>query len=258
MKDIKRFLYFKEMELKDFLFCFFLVVMPIFIMFIPLNQKFNIIVSTVIVYFYCLLVNSIILKNEVHYARLPKDYKNLVALAMFAMVGCIIFLLAVISNIDATSDLFYLIVVIFAFTIIAYLICLGIIIKAIITFIFYWALKKFFIYEDTTEKPFISRDDLSKYITINDQVRFFNTVIVNLVVYLGLMIYVYLGVMTLIDSDEAIIKILINFADKYSIASFGNTVGLISLVITIYTVTYSTQKKIFEKAVEVYKEKARD
>lgn len=59
----------------------------------------------------------------------------------------------------------------------------------------------------------------------------------------------FLWIVTLIKSDEAIIKALVDFANKYSIANFGNTVGLISLIITIYTVTYSIQGRIYEKAV---------
>ncbi|MEK4911294.1 hypothetical protein [Bacillus sp. FSL E2-8887] len=72
----------------------------------------------------------------------------------------------------------------------------------------------FFINEDLTEEPFISRDILSQYITLNDQIKFFNTVIVNLIFYFGLIGYMFLWIVTLIKSDEAIIKALVDFAEK--------------------------------------------
>lgn len=69
----------------------------------------------------------------------------------------------------------------FAVTLLAYLYSILIIMKTIITSMYYWVLKMFFINEDLTEEPFISRDILSQYITLNDQIKFFNTVIVNLI-----------------------------------------------------------------------------
>ncbi|MEK4085091.1 hypothetical protein [Psychrobacillus sp. FSL K6-1415] len=256
MNRIIEFLYFKELNCSDYRFCVLLIILPVIITTIPLNPTLRIITLLLILYGVCLLANHLILNiSQERYDSLPIDYKYYVCLIVFTLFGILIFLIGLVNNLNETSQYFYLVVVVFAFTIIAYLLCLGIIVKAIITYIYYFALKKFFLNESSTEEPFISRDELSKYITINDQVKFFNTVIVNLVFYFGLVGYMFLWVLTLIKSHEPIIKALVNFAEKYSIASFGNTVGLISLVITIYTVTYSSQNKIYDKAVEMYKEK---
>lgn len=258
MQKIKRFLYYKEMRTSDFFFCFFLILLPVIIV-IPLQTTFLTIILALILYVVILTANHLILEsNHERYNRLPKDYKNYVALMIFTLIGYISFMLAVANNLNETSEYFKFVVVMFAFTILANLFSFLIITKAIITYIYYWALKKFFVDEDLTEEPFISRDDLSQYITISDQVKFFNTVIVNLIFYFGLVGYMFLWIVTFIKSDEAIKKVLVDFADKYSIASFGNTVGLISLIITIYTVTYSIQGKIYEKAVVAYKEKDGD
>ncbi|MED3876272.1 hypothetical protein [Lysinibacillus capsici] len=256
MKKIKRFLYYKEMNSSDFAFCFLLILAPISIIISPLQTTVIIIITTLILYGVCLLANRLILEiSQERYDSLPKDYKYYVALIIFTLIGCCVFMLAVANNLNEMSEYFKFVVVMFAVTLLAYLYSILIIIKAIITYMYYWVLKKFFINEDLTEESFISRDVLSQYITLNDQIKFFNTVIVNLIFYFGLVGYMFLWIVTLIKSDEAIIKALVDFADKYSIASFGNTVGLISLIITIYTVTYSIQGRIYEKAVAAYKEK---
>lgn len=259
MQKIKRFLYYKEMCSSDFMFCILLIILPIFILVIPLYTTLIIVITGLILYGICLLANHLILEiNQERYDSLPKDYKYYVALNIFTLIGSSIFMLAIANNLNEKSEYFNFVVVMFALTILAYLFSFLIIAKAIITFIYYWALKIFFVDENLTEEPFISRNDLSQYITISDQVKFFNTVIVNLVLYFGLVGYIFLWIVTRIKSGEAIIKALVDFAEKYSIASFGNSVGLISLIITIYTVTYSIQGRIYEKAVVSYKEKVGD
>lgn len=256
MKKIKRFLYYKEMNSKNFTFCFLLMFLPLGVLLLPLHKTIIIGVSLVILYIVGLLTNTLLLNTcKERYNGLPKDYKYFIALNILIIIGCCIFMLGVASNLIETSEYFKFVVVIVALTLLAYLYSILIIIKAIITYVYYRILKKFFINEDLSEKPFISLDVLSQYITLNDQIKFFNTVIVNLIFYFGLVGYMFLWFVTLIKSDEVIIKTLVDFANRYSIASFGNTVGLISLIITIYTVTYSIQGRIYEKAVAAYKEK---
>ncbi|MDM5332133.1 hypothetical protein QUF56_02620 [Ureibacillus composti] len=99
-------------------------------------------------------------------------------------------------------------------------------------------------------KNYISIRELSEYININDQMKFLNTLIINIVMYLIAVGYVFLWIMSLLSSNDEVIKVIIDFSKKYSVVSFGNTVGLFSLLIAVYTVTYSQQNKIYDKALE--------
>ncbi|UZM98880.1 hypothetical protein OL548_32275 [Lysinibacillus sp. MHQ-1] len=78
---------------------------------------------------------------------MPKDYKYYVALIIFyaRWMLRLYVMLAVANNLNEMSEYFKFVVVMFAVTLLAYLYSILIIIKAIITYMYYWVLKKVFL-----------------------------------------------------------------------------------------------------------------
>lgn len=154
------------------------------------------------------------------------------------------------GNLNYNNLFFNSVAIILALAIFAHLICWWIFLQAILSILYYWILKIMFPKESQYIKNYISIRELSEYININDQMKFLNTLIINIVMYLIAVGYVFLWIMSLLSSNDEVIKVIIDFSKKYSVVSFGNTVGLFSLLIAVYTVTYSQQNKIYDKALE--------
>lgn len=257
MKKIRHLIYFKEMNFFDYVYCIILLISPWLLMLAYLIHKLVlIIVGVIILYLIGLSVDKLLISiNSKRYKYLPIDYKLFIILSIFVMVSVFIFLLASEKNIDKNNEFFYFVVFTFIFAILAYLTCCGLFFKGVFSLLYYNLLKIIFPKESRQLNIFISIGELSEYINIYDQKRYLNSLIINFVVYLVAIGYFFLGFMSLLNYQDEVIKVITEFSKKFYVVNFGNTVGLISLVIAIYTATYSQQNKIYDKAIKVYYEK---
>jgi len=250
---IKHLLYFNEMNKNDYLFCMCVLFLPILLIFIPNNSSGILIIGTTIVYLICLLASNILLKiDKERYKKLPNDYKIFVALSIFVLIGVIIFRLGVVNHISESDQLFYPIVFIVAFTLLAYMYGWWLFFKFCFVVIYYTILKMFFLEESDQTENYLSIKKLSKFIKIYDQKRYLNTAIINFIVYIFSVGYFYSWIISLMQIQDPIVERIVELAEKLFIVNFGNTLGLISVIIAIFTITYSIQTKIYDKAIEAY------
>lgn len=253
MGKIKHLLYFNEMNRKDYLFCLCLLFLPMLLFLIPNNSSGILIIGMMIVYLICLLASNILLKIDMErYKRLPNDYKIFVALSIFVLIGVIVFRLGIINHISESDQLFYPIVFIVAFTLLAYMYELLLFFKFCCVVIYYTLLKMYFLEELDQTENYLSIRKLSKFIKVYDQKRYLNTAIINFIVIIFSVGYFYSWLISSMQIQDPIVETLVEFAGKLFIVNFGNTLGLISVVIAIFTITYSIQTKIYDKAVEAY------
>lgn len=149
-------------------------------------------------------------------------------------------------------------VVVYGFVIIffAYLFVVGIIAYFLFDFIFIFGLKKMFPDEWKDNKNQINRlglKKLSKYIDLDKQKIYFSTSLINYILYLVLVFY---GMLLFIKHQNAeqltrIGKISAWVNNQDSISLF-NGVSLFSLIVAIYTITFSVQRKIIKEAEQRY------
>ncbi|MGE7112778.1 hypothetical protein [Lysinibacillus sp. NPDC047702] len=253
MEKIKHLIYFKEMKRIDYLFCVCLLFLPILLIFIPNSSSVILITGVPIVYLICLLTSKILLKTDSErYKRLPNDYKIFVAISIFVLIGVIVFRLGIVNRISESNQFFYPIVFIAAFTLLAYMYGWWLFFKFCFVVIYYILLKILFPEESDQTENYLSIKELSKFIKVYDQKRYLNTAIINFIVYIFSVGYFFSWLISLVEIQDHIIEVIVEFAEKLFIVNFGNTLGLISVIIAIYTITYSIQTKIYDKAVEVY------
>lgn len=249
---------YKEMDFTDYIYCIILLFLPLLLLCISfiLPYKFLLIISGTTLYLIGLSIHKILLNTSSNkYEYLPKDYKLFIGLSTYVIVGLMIFFLASGENINQNNQYFYFVVITFAMTIIAYMVCLWLLLKAILSILYYLQLKKLFPKESTHVNDYISIKELSEYINIYDQKRYLNSAIVNLLMYFITVGYVFLGIMSLFNSQDEVLKVIIDFSKEHSLANFGNTIGLFSLVLAVYTTTYSLQNRIYDRAIEYHCER---
>lgn len=222
---------------------------PIFLMFG--NILFKVVAFTVL--FGLDLFLLILYKREKGERNFPRHYATSLFLLLFTS-SSIVFL-ALISN---QTVLIYSFVIVFF----AYLLVGGIVVYLIINYIYTFGLKKMFPYErevNVKKVDELSLKKLSKYIDLDNQKLYFSTTMINTVVYLA---FVFFGMLLLIKhlNGEQLI-IIRNFSawvkNQDSITLF-NWVSLFSLMIAVYTITFSAQRKIINEAKQRYSEKRKE
>lgn len=124
----------------------------------------------------------------------------------------------------------------------------------ILNIVFWGILKFIFPFENTDEltKRNIPLKELSKYMSINDQVIYFIIMVLHFVMRHGIAVYIYF--LVLINSKETQVSIdFLKFIEKIEsleIVSMGNLLGLLSILLAIATVTLQAQLKIEKSAYQ--------
>lgn len=192
-------------------------------------------------------------KREKRTRKYPYNYIILLSLLLFSFTD--IFMLTLINK-----------PIIFSYGIIpaffAYLYISGLLFYYFLNFIFIIGVKKMFPQEGDTEKrqvDVVSLKKLSKYIDLDKQKLYFSLTLINLLIYF---IFVFFGMLFLIKhfnvEHMSIIQSFSLWVKKQEYVTLFNGVALLSLMITIYTVTYPIQNKIIKEAREKFIEKNKE
>lgn len=186
-------------------------------------------------------------KREKRTRKYPYNYFILLSLLLFSFID--IFMLTLINK-----------PIIFSYGIIpaffAYLYISGLLFYYFLNFIFIIGVKKMFPQEGDAEKrqvDVVSFKKLSKYIDLDKQKLYFSLTLINLLIYF---IFVFFGMLFLIKhfnvEHMSIIQSFYLWVRKQEYVTLFNGVALLSLMITIYTVTYPIQNKIIKEAREKF------
>ena len=209
-----------------------------------------------------ILYISIIFVYEIYNEFSSKDlklrdyeYKCFLWMSIIFQISLIIFVLCVPQMDTEKTILVYSLVFVIIIAMITYLFIILIYLILILNFFYYILLKKIFPEESNGDsQEYVSISILSNQINLPEQKLYLNTAVVNFIVYILAVVYVFLGLMSLVPSNNDIIKIIVDFSKENSIASFGNTLGIVSLTIAIYTTTYTVQSKIYYEALAKFTE----
>ncbi|WP_460015261.1 hypothetical protein [Lysinibacillus sp. CTST325] len=161
---------------------------------------------------------------------------------------------------ETEGFLFSVLMITFAISLLLYSVGLLLSIKMLITYIYYVFLKLMFPKESTRIVNLKSIRTLSQHLNINDQKAYINTIAINLIVYFSGVIYLFIWFFKnyKYKGEDTFIKVLIEYCQKIEFANFGNSIGILSITIAVYTLTYSTLNKIYEKAHALSENKTKD
>lgn len=233
-----------------------LIIFTILFLSVPLllslySNRFRLIMSLILTIAVIYLI--FLWKREKRTRKYPYNYFILLSLLLLSFID--IFMLTLINNPIVLS--YGIITVIFA-----YLYISGLLIYYFLNFIFTIGVKKMFPQEGDTKKrqvDEVSLKKLSKYIDLDKQKLYFSLNLINLLIYL---IFVFFGMLFLIKhfnvEHMSIIQTFSLWVKKQEYLTLFNGVALLSLMITIYTVTYPIQNKIIKEAKEKFIEKNKE
>ncbi|TQR21235.1 hypothetical protein [Psychrobacillus vulpis] len=105
-------------------------------------------------------------------------------------------------------------------------------------------------------EEWLSLREISGYMTLETQISYLLITILHLLIYLSGVFYI---MMCLLIYDNTIntnvyFVDLVKWAVDNNVVSFGNTLGIISIVLTLISITYPAQIKLYFKAVETRRE----
>lgn len=106
----------------------------------------------------------------------------------------------------------------------------------------------------TGNKKWIPLRQLSDSMTVDTQIAYFLISILHLLIYFSIVFYVMIYLLNFdknISSMEYFSQLL-DWAMRNNVVSFGNTLGIASIVITLISITYPAQMKLYTKAVEAH------
>ncbi len=178
----------------------------------------------------------------------PLNFKLILRLLMLSFTSAFIVIFV------TGSQLYVYVLLFFIFP---YLYAGGIILYYIINIFYMIGLKTIFPNEMHSKKSeqYISLKKLSVYIDLSQQKKYLSLTIFNLIVYfifvfyLVLLVYKYLAINNEIDNT-----IILNWIAKQEYLTIFNGVSILSLMITIYTITFPILHKIITDARNKYNE----
>ncbi|WP_301110031.1 hypothetical protein [Sporosarcina sp.] len=146
----------------------------------------------------------------------------------------------------------------FVISLFAYLLVSGIIFYFLINLIFIYGLKKMFPHElkvNVRQENGLSLKKLSRYIDLDRQKLYFSISLINFIIYL---VFIFFGMLLFIkyQNEDQLIKIrrFSTWVKNEDSITLFNGVSLFSLMIAVYTVTFSAQRKIIDEAENRYSE----
>lgn len=124
----------------------------------------------------------------------------------------------------------------------------------IVSIFLYYTLLKIVFPEEAVEdkKPYIPLRQMSKYLTLFEQKVYLNTFIITFIIYLLVIFYFVLILFTYIPLNNFLINYLIYEKNIINHLTFGNTTGVISLALAIFSITFPILSKTYLKAREKY------
>ena len=132
----------------------------------------------------------------------------------------------------------------------------------LLNIVYIFCLKRMFPYEkrdDKKQKINVSRKKLSEYIDLEKQKVYFNIVLINAAIYFFFVIFFIILLIRHIPIGSGTIPLVFsNWLEKQEWANFSNSIGVISLLITFYSITIPAQNRIINEARERYKERYKD
>ncbi len=123
--------------------------------------------------------------------------------------------------------------------------------------------KKMFPYEGDIEKrqvDLLSLKKLSKYIDLDKQKLYYSMSVINFFIYL---VFVFFGMLLLImhfniEQQSVFQEFTLWVKKQEEYITLFNGVAILSLMITIYTITFPVQNKIIKDAREIFIEKNKE
>lgn len=211
-----------------------------------------------VLYFYFFLTILLILKDNGFYKeRHTFNVKSSFAILVTIQLLGHIFMILILFYTEMLQDMTVIIWVQLFTGISLYLAVLLISVLAILNVLFYVLLKFLFPSEiNSSVQPHnIALKELSKYMTINDQIAYFIVAIFNVVMIGGTIIFGlenlsrYLDGRSVSESNGVSLFAFVN-DDWFSL---GTTIGILSVVIALLSATFPIQNKIYNSAHEKYK-----
>lgn len=193
----------------------------------------------------------------------PLGY-NFVILLMQAMHLLIIVgysSLAMVNIIRISSEVItFFITTLFALCFILYMLISVAVIFYIGNYLFFFILKCIFPnqLEIESETNYLSLREMSSYLTIEEQIGYFITIILHLISYFGVVLYVTLWLLQINNTINGISYFteLVKWSIKHQIVSLGNGLGIASIIITLLSLSVPAQMKLHSKAIKRKNNKA--
>ena len=183
----------------------------------------------------------------------PKNYSKSLYLLFFSLIT--IFVLALINSPILLS--YGLVLVLFAYMLIG-----GIILYYLINVLYIYGLKKMFPHEgevNMRQEDELSQKKLSKYMDLDNQKIYFSITLINFFIYLSLVFFCMLLYIKYIDGEHLkIIEAFSSWVKNKDSITFFNGISLLSLMIAIFTLTFSAQNKIIKEAKNRYRDKYKE
>lgn len=237
----------KKYTMAEMSFIFFTALYP-FVFILGLEIFYIINFVLMISVFLSMYNNEIFYKNE--WSLL---YKCILICSGVVQVNGILFFLLILIGLD-DSNIFLLIIMLVG--ILAYISLVIVVVMYWINIIFYIGLKIVFPNEneEIIENRSFTFREISSFMSLQNQVAYFILSIVHSLIYLTVVAFVF-GCIAHFNNEKTnneVIKKLEVWIVNSDLISIGNTLGLISIILTLLTITVPFQTKIINKAYERY------
>lgn len=148
-------------------------------------------------------------------------------------------------------------------TILVYIGILGFFVYYGINVVYFFGLKKMFPFEKMNEQKgktkLPGRKNLSRYLTLNKQMIYYNINLVNISLYLLFVVFGFMFFIKYVSGSHVeVLSIFNSWVKRQEWVNFSNGISVFSILIAIYTITFPVQNKIMEEAENNYRNRYKE
>ena len=225
---------------------------------ILLSMVFPLLLIKVNLYFYitfiCIYISVYLSYRDKN--KLSSKKKSVIQRAILIGANVIQILAALILIIAFTINYTYKIqlflIVLFVLSLFIYLGIVLVFVLYILNYLFFAILKTVFPNEshNSSKTEFISLRELSMHMTLETQIIYLLITLIHLTLYFCFVLYILFYLITIdntINGEEYFVD-LVEWITKNEVISFGNSIGLVSVILTIISITTPNQIKLYKNA----------
>ncbi|MFJ7731540.1 hypothetical protein ACIQXF_06545 [Lysinibacillus sp. NPDC097231] len=187
----------------------------------------------------------------------PYGYKYVLLLMqilhLFLIFGLSILIIIFILKINY-EIVTIIITLLFTFIFVLYMLISVVVMFYIGNFLFFFILKMIFPnqFKTNQKEETLSLREMSCYLTIEEQIGYFLTLILHLLLYFGVVFYFSLWLLQIDNTinDISYFDGLVNWSYTNQIISLGNSLGIASIIITMLSLSVPVQMKLHSKVLK--------
>ncbi|MFF3102197.1 hypothetical protein [Viridibacillus arvi] len=233
----------------EFIIIFLTIISPI-LLYIENWFRFYLIIISI---FISAMLSIIDKRKNGEIKKIYFSYWLFTAANIVQLLAFIVFLVILIFR-DNLTFIKLITTVLVSLIIIFYIIFIVGILFYILNYVFFMIMKLIFPQHSPVvgRKEWKSLKDISGNMTVNDQIAYLIITILHLLIYFSVVFYLMISFLT-IENNIKNVEYFVGFvqwAEKNQVVSIGNTLGIASIVLTLISITYPTQMRIYSKGIE--------